>query len=276
LHHRDAAFIIPFLKLRYKTVLTIHGFGTYELSNKWNKLKFYFDIQEKYFVRMADIITTMSTYEKGIIENTIGREVIYIPNGFPKQTYIGKERIIKDEYILFVAGRIISFKRCDVFLDALQKLHYKGKVVIVGDLTQSGDYGGHIIRLSKGLNIEFIGLLHDRSELFNIYSNARLFVFPSIREAMSMVLLEVVSVKTPVICSDIPGNADIFNLNEVLFFKTDNSDDLKEKLEWGLNNYDLMKIKAENAYNKLTKCYNWESISQKYADIYQRIYEGRK
>lgn len=271
-HHRDAAFIIPILKIKYKTILTIHGFGTEDLSDKWNKFKVYYNIQEKVFVKKADIITTMSLEDKNIIERKLNVKVKYIPNGIALKK--SREVTIKpdvSDFIMFAAGRIISFKRCDIFLSALKKIQYKGRILIAGDLEQSQQYKNKIMKLSEGLNVTFTGLIHNKKLLMKYFTNAKLFVFPSSREAMSMVLLEVASVKTPLICSDIPGNKNVFNNDEALYFETDNVNDLAERIEWALSHSKLMVEKANRAYEKLMKHYTWDKIAGKYSKCYDLL-----
>lgn len=271
-HHRDAAFIIPILKIKYKIILTPHGFGTADLSDKWNRFKMYFDIQEKYFVKKSDIITTMSKENKNVIERNLNVKVKYIPNGIALKKLKKKSvKSNKSDYIMFAAGRIVSFKRCDIFLSALDKIQYKGRIFIVGDLEQSPQYKNKIIKLSEGLNVTFTGLIHNKKILMEYFTNAKLFVFPSSREAMSMVLLEVASVRTPLICSDIPGNKNVFNDDEVLYFETDNVDNLAEKIEWGLSNSKEMVKKADSAYEKLMKYYTWDEIAVQYATCYDLL-----
>ncbi len=266
IHHRDAAFIIPLLKIKYKVILTLHGFGTKDLSDKWNKFKWYFEIQEKYFVKKANVVTTVSMHNKEFIENRLQKKIAYISNGINiNETIIADN---KSDYILFAAGRIVSFKRCDVLLKALQKIGYKHKVLIVGDMDQSPEYKNYLYNLSQGLNAEFIGLIKDKEKLMNIYAKAKYVVFPSAIEAMSMVLLEVASLKTPLICSDIPGNTHVFNQDEVLFFKTDDLDDLAQKILWAETNTIEMEFKAKNAYNKLVKEYQWNNVAIKYKQLF--------
>lgn len=267
LHHRDAAFIIPFLKIRYKVVLTIHGFGSVNLSDKWNKFRWYFRLQELLFVRKADIFTTMSKEQKRIIEDKIKRPVEYIPNGI---NLISMEKEEKD-YILFVAGRIVSFKGCHVFLKALHKINYTGKVLIVGNLDKNSEYGKLIIDLSIGLNVIFLGLIKDKTELFRYYNNAKLFVFPSQIEAMSMVLLEVASFRTPIIASRIPGNTQVFKEEEVEFFTVNDANDLAEKIDLALNNFNIMIEKCKKAYEKIKKKYTWDKISKEYSSIFDSL-----
>lgn len=268
LHHRDAAFILPLLRLKYKTIVTIHGFGTSDLSDKWNKYRWFFEIQEKFFLKKADVIISVSKSDKSLIESKIKKTVFYVPNGI----YLNSVNNIKDDYLMFAAGRIVSFKRCDVFLFALNRINFKGKVLIAGDLEQSTtSYKNKILNISKGLNTVFLGLILDKKTLMDYYSKAKLFIFPSSTEAMSMVLLEAASTKTPIICSDILGNKNIFSDNEVLFFETDNVADLASKIKWAQTNIDLMQIKAKNAYKKLEAKYQWPVIASSYDIIYKKL-----
>jgi glycosyltransferase involved in cell wall biosynthesis len=92
-------------------------------------------------------------------------------------------------------------------------------------------------------------------------------------EAMSMMLLEAVSVKVPVICSDIKENRDLFTDDEVLFFQSENVIDLSEKIEWALKNLPKMRIKAALAYNKLSRDYTWELVSKQYSKLYNQMLE---
>ena len=204
--------------------------------------------------------------EKRRIKSKLGIDAQYIPNG----VMINKiyKEIHYNDYIFFASGRIIHSKGCDILLKALHKLKYNGKILIAGDLDQTSEYKKEITNLAKGLNVSFLGLIKNKNKLLSYCKNANLFVFPSSIEAMSMMLLEAASQKVPIIASDIVENKDVFSDNEVLFFKTDNVDDLAEKINWALSNSKEMVEKADNAYKKLMKGYTWDKISDKYSACY--------
>ena len=270
LHHRDAAFIIFLLKIRYKVIITRHG--SFSITDKWEKYSKYFSINEKYFVKYADIITCVSLNEQKLYQKNIGIKPIYIPNGINDNFKIlSQKKIKKEDYIFFGAGRIIRTKGCDILLKALHILNYNGKIIIAGDLNQTIDYKDEILNLSKNLDIEFTGLIKNKDKLLELIYGAKLFIFPSNKEAMSMMLLEAASVKTPIIASDIIANRDVFNENEVLFFKTDNEYDLANKILYALDNYDEMIIKSENAYNTLIENYTWDKITIIYSNLYDKL-----
>ncbi len=55
----------------------------------------------------------------------------------------------------------------------------------------------------------FVPRLDEKPQLLGLLRRARLFVFPSEVEAMSMMLLEAVCQRAPVVASDIPENTSI-------------------------------------------------------------------
>ena len=268
LHHRDAAFIIPFLRLKYKVILTTHGM---ELTDKWKSLKWLFDLQDSLFLRKANVITTVSLKCNRIVRSILKtkEQIIYIPNGVNLIPAIEK---YNNKALVFASGRIIPNKGCHIFLKALKELDFKGPVKIIGDLDQIPTYRLALLSLAKEIeDVEFVGLIKDREVLNNYINSAKLFVYPSEIESMSMVMLETASFKTPLICCNIPENKDVFGDNELLYFETGNAEDLASKIEWALSNYSSMQEMAENAYLKLQKEYLWKDISERYSEIYESL-----
>jgi glycosyltransferase involved in cell wall biosynthesis len=180
-------------------------------------------------------------------------------------------QIEESGYILFAAGRIMSSKGCHLLFDALLKINFKGKILVLGSLVHESEYTEYLLSFKEKLDIKFLGLVRDKSELFGYLISARFFVFPSLNESMSMMLLEAVMLKVPVIASDIAPNKDIFNESEILFFENNNSDDLGNKISWALENDIVLKSMADNAFHRGINEYDWSSISLNYKIIYDRI-----
>ena len=127
------------------------------------------------------------------------------------------------------------------------------------------------LAFKKKLNIEFIGLIKEKKHLMALFKYAKLAIYPSMHEGMSNTLLEMTSMKTPVICSDIPENKNVFNKDEILFFKNKVVNDLSEKILWALDHLELMHDKADKAYLRLEREYNWEHIAQTYSENYKQL-----
>lgn len=270
LHHRDAAFITLFLKLKYKVLLTTHG--SFNIRPKWKRYKAYFNLQVKYFVGTADRVICVSKSEERQYNDRLNINARHIPNGINiMKTFNLPELDFSEEYIFFGAGRIIRSKGCDVLLKALNNIKYEEKVLVAGDLNQTPDHKKELTSLAKELNVEFLGLIKDKALLMSYLKNSKLFIFPSNYEAMSMMLLEAASVRAQIICSDIIENKDVFTDKEVLFFKTDDYIDLGEKITWALINNNKMKERANNAFVKSKQDYNWSVIASQYSQEFSAL-----
>ena len=279
LHNIDCAFIIPILKIKYKVICTSHG-AEFSKLGKWGTFaKTYFKLMKIMFFRYSDYITSVSLPAAKYYGKKINKKNYYIPNGINleedfdilKADLCLKKNNIDSEFILFSAGRIIPIKGLHLLLNAYKKINIKEKSVIIGDLDQIIDYKIKLEKLILDTNSKYIGFIKDKSVLLGIISKAKLFIFPSLVETMSMMLLEVASIKTPIICSDIPENTVIFNNDEVLFFKSGDKYDIAEKLQWAFANAQKMKTKSDKAYLKVKDKYLWSKITKQYENLYQKV-----
>jgi len=280
LHQMDGAFILLLLRLKYKVIATSHGL-TYE-HGKWSKLFYpYFKLNEWFQARLSSHLTVVSKSLVPHYARLVPPEKIsYIPNGItitpdagdPHLQDAGPQGAGAEEYLLFAAGRIIPTKGLHFLLSALHHSRYKGKVIVLGDHLQVKEYSKELAALSAGLNVEYKGLIREKALLNNYIAKARLFVFPSTYEAMSMMLLEVASLRTPVVCSDIRANTDVFDGDEMLFFSSASATDLAAKLTWALDHPGEMEHYSSKAYRKLVSSYQWSTIAGQYDSLFEKIF----
>ena len=268
LHHRDAAFIIPCLKIRYKVMLTTHGLSV-KGNPKWERYKCFFDLQVKHFIKYANVKTCVSKSEQQILKKTYNIESTYIPNGIVLNPEY--QAISQRGYAYFAAGRIMHSKGCHLFLEAMDKIDSQIPIIISGQFTTGDDYIQQLGNFNSNNRVTYTGMLKDKSLLYGYIKNAAFFVFPSMNEAMSMMLLEVVSLGCPVICSDIQPNKDIFFTDEVLFFKNGNSVDLAEKIEFAIKNPYAMDAYSKKALSRASKEYIWDKIANRYKQSYTSL-----
>jgi len=274
LHHAESGFITPFLRLKYKVVVTFHGI--YKNNDpKFSKfLNWFFRYGEKKNVQYANQVVSVSSPDSEYIEKNYSKQILYIPNGINLKNSIEYRPVIqsqKKDYIFFAAGRIYQIKGLHLLLKAVKKINAQIEIKIAGDLNQIPEYRKEIEFLSAELNVSYEGMIKDKLTLMSMIAAAKFFVFPSLTEAMSMMLLEVVSMKTPVIASNILSNRAVFNDDELLFFKTNEADDLALKIEFALNNNDDMSQRAGRAYEKLKNEYTWKMIAKQYETIYDNL-----
>jgi glycosyltransferase involved in cell wall biosynthesis len=243
------------------------------LHGKWPKYAIpYFKINEKIHLHLSDKVVVVSKdlfrYFKKFKNQ---KKIEYIPNG--TNIHDLKTDPIKKKYrYAFVAGRIIYIKGLHLLLKAMHESNDSSKLLVIGDLYHEYGYKQNIIDpLSSRLDITFRDVIFKKEVLFQEIKSAELFIFPSLIEAMSTVLLEVAALRIPIICSDIVQNRDIFEDKEVLFFKSDDVADLKDKIYFASKNSNIMLQKAENAQKKVRSEFSWNNIGEKYKTAYNTL-----
>ena len=103
-------------------------------------------------------------------------------------------------------------------------------------------------------------------------SLATYFVFPSHREGFPNVLLQSGAMQLPIICSRIEGNIDLITDGETgLLFEKGDREQLKNKIEFAINNKEAMDQMAEKLYHTIQIDYRRENIWQNILKEYQTL-----
>jgi len=229
------------------------------------------------FVYLSNYATSVSHPDAVYLKAHYKRNVVYIPNGVDDCVQFDLERadtrlrqigLEPGNYLMFAAGRIDPTKGCHLVLEALNHMENPLKLAIVGDLNQVPAYSDHLRKIADENQVVFIPPISDRKLLFGMVKQARLFIFPSTDEGMSMMLLEAAALQTPIICSDIPENKIVIHDN-VLYFHSEDAADLANKIEWALNHPKEMSSLGQKASICVKDNLTWEKIVGQYEDIYK-------
>lgn len=281
LHNIEASFVLPILKLKYPVVTTAHGRIT--KGSKWNKMAAAIMRSMEYpFVLFSDSATSVSLPDAQYLGTRFPSRMSYIPNGVSTSLEVdikGALRMLRSnyvphqDYILFVAGRIIPLKGAHLLLEAFQRIQCESHLLIVGDLSQAPEYANRLKSMADS-RVSFIPFISSRSELFGLIRLSRFFVFPSINEAMSMAFLEAASLGVPLVCSDIPANTAVLP-EHALHFRSGDADDLCYKLKWAISHPREMKEMGQKAQAWVKKEFSWDVIAERYDELYQTIHAGR-
>jgi glycosyltransferase involved in cell wall biosynthesis len=274
----DVAIFIPILSIKGKVVATSQE-APYK-RDKWSIIgRIYFKLMEWIFMKSPSTLTSVSKPLADYYINKFKRKVHFIPNAIDVKVNINcnyAERIISrysitDEYVIFAARRIMSTKGCHTMLSALQKIVYGKPIIIAGEDDHVPAYRSKLVRLSKGLDVKFIGYVDSQEKILSLVKRSKYFIFPSETEGLSLMLLEAASTGTPIVCSDIPENTQVFDDNEVLYFRNKDADDLAEKLEWAFSNEELMIEKGRAAKQKVLEKFTAHAIAKEYMTLYESL-----
>lgn len=268
--------LIWLVKLFRPNVKVIATFHTHCYTHKkWGKFaQSYLKISEKLMVIFADKIISISKLLEKYTKDRYNKNSLYIPNGVGSPINLEANMIktnwelSKESYFLIVS-RLIPHKGIKYAIEAFMNLKTEKKLVIVGSGFHTSKYESYLKKLGKeDKRIIFTGT-QSGLVLSELFSNALAFIQPSELEGLSIALLEAMSYGLPIIISDIPENLEVIKENG-FSFKNKNTQDLKIKLAYLLNNYSEAKQKGIKAQKDVIENYNWEIISKETNNLYKK------
>ena len=270
IHAIGPALMAPLARLLgMKVVVTHHG-EDYQRA-KWGRFaKFMLRSGEKAAVTFADriIVVAPSLREELARAYPAAKDkLVYIPNGasdLPVEgstcaDVLAKVGYAPKDYVLAV-GRLVPEKAFDQLVAAIKAVPGR-KLLIVGGADHASDFAKRLLALADE-QVAFAGVL-DKATLRDLYLNCALFVLPSLHEGLPIVALEAGSLGAPLLLSDIPANRDL-GLPEANYFTTGDVAELTRKLNCPDADYALQG-------NPLKDRFNWDTVAQQTADLYQSI-----
>jgi glycosyltransferase involved in cell wall biosynthesis len=202
-------------------------------------------------------------------EKRFRRKFDFIPFGsdvpeFKEDDQIFKSLgIEKNEYFLFI-GRFIPDKGLHYLIPAFHELTTKKKLVLVGGSPNPSNY-------EKELHIEddrvvFAGYIYGDDSM-RLIRHAYCYVQPSDVEGLSPVILNVMGLGTPIICSDIPENVFAVE-NHAILFRKGNIKSLKDSLQMALDSRNLLDTNASLAKQMVLSRFNWDKVAQDHISLF--------
>jgi glycosyltransferase involved in cell wall biosynthesis len=210
-------------------------------------------------------------FTREYFEKKFGRNYEFIPYGAevkapePSTGVFERLGVQPGEYFVFV-GRFIPDKGLHLLVKAFAQLPGDKKLVLVGGSPNRGPYEDEI-KGTKDSRIIFAGYLYGNDTNILI-KNAYAYVQPSLIEGLSPVILTVMGLGTPLICSDIRENTFITKENAVTF-RSGDAEALREALTWSQDHYPEMKAKALAGQADITERFNWDTVTSQYLRLFE-------
>ncbi len=191
-----------------------------------------------------------------------GSEVRELPDD---NSILAKVGVSPNDYFLFV-GRFIPDKGVHLLIKAFQKVKTGRKLVLIGGSPNPGSYEKTILSTNDS-RIIFPGYIYgDDTNI--LMKNAYVYIQPSLIEGLSPVILTVMGLGTPLLCSDIVENKYITGENATHFVSGD-ADSLAEKIEFMLQNCSKIREMAEAGKKDILYRFNWNTITDQYIKLFK-------
>ena len=259
---------------RRKIVVTVHGLDWQRA--KWGNLASYvIKFGEKMAAKYADEVIVLSENVRQYFADTYHRTVTYIPNGITRpaqrdvQMILEKYGLEKDGYFLSL-GRIVPEKGVHYLIEAFAGLDTDKKLVIAGGNSQAVGYMEQIHRMAAQDKRVIMTDFVQGQILEELYSNAYGFVLPSDVEGMALTLLEAMSYGDCCLVSDICENTEVVEDKALVFHKGDVKD-LRDKLEYMLNNPETVREYGRQSADFICGKYNWDQVVEETLAVYRNV-----
>ncbi|MBT3817361.1 MAG: glycosyltransferase family 4 protein [Candidatus Magasanikbacteria bacterium] len=206
---------------------------------------------------------------------------IFIPNavnmpevGKADHDILNTHNIVAGNYVLAVS-RFIPHKAMHNLIAAWDILEKKGnthgkQLVIVGGGHYTDAYVDKLHRLAKdSSSIIFTGF-QSGDALATLFSNANLFVNPSLNEGLPIVVLEAMSYGLPLVLSDIPEHTYLISDPDALFQAGS-----EMQLAFKLNTYlqlssEILEEKGKKYKKIIQDQYTWDMVIGDIIDVYNK------
>lgn len=211
LHSLGPAVLTPLARAMGLRVV-VHLHGQEWQGGKWGTAaRLGFRAAELPAVYAPDALVVVSEGLRGYYCDHFRREATSIPNGVDlpaaEPDFDAVRRLTgcePNQYLLFV-GRLVPEKGLDYLLPAAAAS--RRPVVVVGESDHSERYADTLRERWGGEHVRFIGGVYG-PELSQLYAACWAYIQPSIREGMSMTLLEAMAHGCRIVASDIAPNRE--------------------------------------------------------------------
>ena len=243
-------FTIFSLKIRkspVKIVVETHGdfIDTIGLEKNLLLPKFYtsiFSYLAKYSIKKADLIRSISDFtEKQVLNFGYQGLFVRFPAWINIDNYLNTDiqRSYSDTFKIIFVGSVTDRKNPKIIIESLETIDGDVSLEIIGQ-TPNLKYLkelNNLISSSKYSERITMTPFIEAEQLISKYASANLFILPSKSEGLGRVIIEAQATACPVLVNT--GMVDLIIENETGYiFENNNKNDLSNKIQYIMNNYE--------------------------------------
>ncbi len=270
IHNGGNSIWAVFLRLAGKRVF-ISQDGVDWKREKWSwYAKLYLYVSSMITAYVSNDVIIDNVFSKEFFEKRFKEKFSFIPYGSEVPAVEDDDTILKKlgieagEYFLFV-GRFIPDKGLHYLIPAFEKIMTDKQLVLVGGSPNPSEYEAKIQETNDD-RIIFPGYVYG-DDVVRLMKNAYTYIQPSDVEGLSPVILMVMGLGTPLICSDIQENKFIVQ-EDAGIFPQGNSDGLTAQLEFNLQYPAEIQERAAKGKNSIYARFNWEKVTDDHLSLF--------
>lgn len=256
-------------------VITFYDMIHEKLFNQFDSLKSdtkIFENKRRLLEHSNRIIAISETTKRDIIDiydiESSKIDVIYLGNSLENHSK-GQQRLIEQEYILFVGNRF-GYKNFELFVTSIAELLIDNAIQLVcaggAEFTEEEQSLFKFWRIEK--HVKFKKIASD-NVLSNYYSHALFFVFPSLYEGFGIPVLESFACNCPALLSN-GGSLTEVGGEAAAYFNPTDSKSIYDSVSNLINNQSMRDDLKEKGIIRLNR-FSWDKTFSDTIDVYKSI-----
>jgi len=252
-------------------VITNHGLISQTVPMWVHKI--YIPTVAKWTFKSADKIICYTENEKSLLVQLgiDSDKIVVIHNGTDTDIFFPREKKKNNDQILWI-GRFTPGKGVKYLIDAFNILVKKNpgfKLFMIGrgPLKENIEQKIQDLNLNKNIIIKEFIL---NSELPAIYQNSDVFVLPSLNEGVPRTVLEAMSCRVPIVCTELPQLVSVVE-GCGLLVPVEDSQALAEAISKIILDREVARKLGENGRVKVVENYSWEDTVKKTVQLYEEL-----
>ena len=269
--------VLPRYLSRAKVVLTVHGLDAERA--KWSRsAQLVLRSGQWMSARVPDATIVVSRDLAEHFRRRYDRTTWHVPNGVGNPIHRPPDGIRRrfglrgGDYILFV-GRLVPEKAPDLLLRAFSAIDGETKLVLAGGSSFTDDYvRGLRSQAASDPRVILPGYVYG-DLLEELYSNAAVFVLPSLLEGLPLTLLEAASYRIPVVASDIPPHIEIIGSDGPgrRLVAAGDEGGLSRALAHALGAQGTERAGADVFGREVLSTYRWDEVADATEEVYRAV-----
>ena len=237
-----------------------------------------------FYQRCDEVWTVSQSSKETLYDYGYVGDVVVMPNGTPDidpspaRAAAAKAHFqLPDEPILFYCGQMNWKKNILRILESCARSAQSGQVftlVLAGQGPDAKSIQQKVAELGLAERTRFTGHITDENDLYGLYENANLFVFPSLYDTSGMVVREAAAMSTPSVVVRGCATAEPIHDRENGFLCEDTTESLSEIINLALNDLAMTARTGETA--RKTIYLSWDDIAKLTVDRYAALIERNK
>jgi len=204
------------------------------------------------------------------------QEVIY--NGIDTKMYKKKKSHIKDElgceHLLLSVGRLLPQKGLEYLIRALPDIDADYHYLMMGEGPEKENLRALVNKLGLEKRVTIMGKVPD-SRKIECYSDADIFVHPSLYEPFGIVLVEAMATECAVVSTKVGGIPEVVGDAGILV-EPKQSKQIADAIETIANDRKLMARFKKKGRKRTETIFDWDIIAGQFEKSYKKYLEANR